>query len=151
MRITALSARLILFPAALLFAAAPADTPYLQIAKLASLISDGQASAALAVFDRKLPRLSVITENLDALTKLDEVLCSIDVVGDKEADNDKSDIHHLDLDWYMTLRSRADAGLTETRRRRVSVTLERLPPKSGSAWLITAISPDNIFDPVFVR
>jgi hypothetical protein len=68
-------------------------------------------------------------------------------VEDKEADNPSGDIHHLDLDWFMTLTSRADPGQTQSRRQRVAVTIQR----SGTKWRITALIPDDILAPITIK
>ncbi len=124
-----------------------AETPYTRIAKLASYISDGEAVGALESFDKSMPRYQAIAEQLQALASQTEVLCSIDVV----EDDDKSDVHHLDLDWYMTLKSRADNSRIEKRRQRVAVTLQRFTTKSGDDWRITEIKPEQILAPITIR
>jgi len=131
--------------------AADADTPYTRIAKLASFISDGEPVGALEAFDKSMKQYGAIAENLQALAAQNDVLCSIDVVADKEADNDFSDVHHLDLDWYMMLKSRADSSLVERRRQRVAVTIQLFKGKSGGVWRITALSPDTILAPVTIK
>lgn len=142
MRTIALS----LLAATLLFAA-DVETPYTRIAKLATYISGGDAASALESFDKSLPEYGKVSEDLTALSTQADVLCSIDVVADKEADNEASDVHHLDLDWYMTLTSRADDGLTEKRRVRVAVTIRRF----AARWRITALSPVTILAPITIK
>ena len=127
--------------------AAPADTPYTRMAKLATYISGGDTVGALEAFDKSLTNYGRISEDLAALATQSEVLCSIEVVTDKEADDAKADVHHLDLDWYMTLTSRADPGLTESRRVRVAVTIARFNAK----WRITALTPDSILAPITIK
>jgi hypothetical protein len=133
--------------AATLLLAADVDTPYTRIAKLATYISGGDATSALEAFDKSLTDYGAIAEDLTALSTQTDVLCAIDVVADKEADNEASDIHHLDLDWYMTLTSRADTGLTEKRRVRVAVTIQRFKTK----WRITEFSPVTILAPITIK
>jgi len=134
---------------------APPDTPYTRIAKLALYLSDGESVGALEAFDKNMTRYGAIAEKIQALSAQTEVLCSIDVVEDKEADNDASDIHHLDLDWYMMLKSKTDNGLVERRRRRVAVVFQRFQVKSGKnsvgVWRITSISPEEIFAPLTIQ
>ena len=142
MRTIALS----LLTVALLFAA-EVDTPYTRIAKLATYISAGDATSALEAFDKSLKNYGKISEDLNALSSQADVLCSIDVVEDKEADNASADIHHLDLDWFMTLTAKADPGQTQARRQRVAVTIQR----SGTKWRITALTPDNILAPITIK
>jgi len=126
--------------------AAQDDTPYTRIAKLATYISAGDTTGALEAFDKSLKNYGAVSEDLAALSAQADVLCSIEVVEDKEADN-TADIHHLDLDWYMTLTSRADPGLTESRRTRLAVTIQRFNGK----WRITALSPDSILAPITIK
>jgi hypothetical protein len=134
------------FLGAVLSAAQP-DTPYTRLAKLASYISDGEPIGALEAFDKNIKRYGAITENLQALAAQAEVLCSIDVVEDKEADNDASAVHHLDVDWYMMLKSRADTSLVERRRQRVAITFQLLK----GAWRITSLTPEEILAPITIK
>lgn len=147
MRTIALSAFGATLLAASLLLAADADTPYTRIAKLATYISGGDAVGALETFDKSLTDYGAIAEDLTALSTQTDVLCAIDVVADKEADDEASDVHHLDLDWYMTLTSRADTSLTEKRRVRVAVTIQRFKTK----WRITALSPITILAPITIK
>ena len=126
--------------------AAP-ETPYTRIAKLASYISDGEPVGALEAFDKTMPRYQAIAENLQALAAQDQVLCSIDVVEDKEADDPAADTHHLDLDWYMTVKLIADPAHNESRRKRVQVTVHR----EKGAWRITSFAPEAILDPLILK
>lgn len=128
------------------------ETPYLRIAKLASFLSDGEAQGALEAFDRNMPRYAAIAEDLQALAAQTEVLCAISVIADREEGDDAAAVHHLDLDWYMTLKSRGDSALAESRRQRVAVTMQRFAAKSGAVvWRITALSPETILAPITVR
>ena len=131
-----------------LLTAAPPDTPYTRVSKLASYLSDGESVGALEAFDKNMQRYGAIAEKIQALSAQTEVLCSIDVVEDKEADNDASDVHHLDLDWYMMLKSKTDSSLVERRRQRVAVTLQR---NSRRVWRITSLSPEEILAPIAIK
>ena len=126
---------------------AEANTPYTRLAKLASYISAGDTTGALEAFDKSLKNYGAVSEDLAALSAQADVLCSIDVVEDKEADDPKADVHHLDLDWYLTLTSRADPALAESRRTRVAVTIQRFNEK----WRITALTPDSILAPITIK
>jgi hypothetical protein len=128
-------------------AASGVDTPYTRISRLASSLSDGEPAGALEAFDKKMPGYAEIAANIEALAAQNEVLCSIDVVTDREGDNDAADIHHLDLDWYMMLKSRSDNALVERRRLRVAVTLGR---KAG-VWRIDSLAPASILAPAAIR
>ncbi len=102
-----------------------------------------------------MQRYGAIAEKIQALSAQTEVLCSIDVVEDKEADNDASDVHHLDLDWYMMVKSKTDTSLVERRRQRVAVTFQKFQVKSGrnsvGVWRITSLSPEEILAPLTVK
>ncbi len=135
-------------------ATAEPETPYTRIAKLAMYISAGDTVGALDAFDKGMKGYGAVTQNLGALATQTDVLCSIDIVADKEADNEASDVHHLDLDWYMMLKSRLDEGLVERRRQRVAVTIQRVKAKSGNSkdsWRITALDPQEILAPQTIR
>ena len=147
MRITALNAASICL--VLTLAASAADTDaYSRMSKLASSLSDGDAFRAVESFDRDMPGYHSVVEHIQALTQQAEILCSIDVVTDKEADDPAADVHHLDLDWYMTLTSKMDTGPVERRRTRVQATLRRIKTKSGEDWRIVSLAPATIFDPI---
>jgi hypothetical protein len=133
--------------AACLLLAAEVDTPYTRIAKLATYMTAGDTVGALEAFDKSLKNYGAVSEDLTALSTQADVLCAIDVVADQEADNETTDVHHLDLDWYMTLTSRADPGQTEKRRVRVAVTVQRFNAK----WRITALSPVSILAPITIK
>lgn len=143
MRLRAIAAFLI---AATCLAAEP-ETPFLRVAKLASSLSDGVLSGALESFDKSNPRYSAIAEKLEALTVQADVLCSIDVVEDKESGDD----HRLDLDWYMTLKSKGNENLVERRRMRVAVTMKKFVVKQASVWRIVSLSPEEILDPIAIK
>lgn len=121
-----------------------AETPYTRIAKLASSLSEGDTVGALESFDKKMKDYATIDRDLSALAAQTEVLCAIDIVEDK--DKEDADIHHLDLDWYMQLKSRTDPGLIERRRQRVAVTLQ----KAGAAWRITEFAPGQLLAPITI-
>jgi hypothetical protein len=159
MRITALSlcgtgVFACAFLCALALAAEP-ETPDTRLAKLASYLSDGETVGALEAFDKDMKGYGAIAGDIAALTAQTEVLCSIDVVADKEADDESSDIHHLDLDWYMMLKSRTDESLVERRRLRVAVTMQRFYKKSGKnyvgIWRIISLAPEEILAPITIK
>jgi hypothetical protein len=172
MRTTALSILALLLCSGGTGRAAEAETPYTRIAGLASYISAGDTVGALEAFDKSLKNYAGIAENLSALASQTEVLCSIEVVKDdvvvvkddvvkddvaedKEANDAAADVHHLSLDWYMTLKSLTDRGLIERRRQLISVTIQRFHVKSGKnqkdAWRITALAPDQILAPITIK
>jgi hypothetical protein len=153
MRITALSCVLVCLLPLAASAADPDASPepralYDRIAKLASSLSDGNPFRAIESFDKGMPDYNSIVEHIQALTDQAQILCKIDVVSDKEAGNPAADVHHLDLDWYMTLTSKADSGPVERRRLRVEVAARRIKTKSGEDWRILSLTPASIFDPI---
>jgi hypothetical protein len=156
MRITALSYALICCLVPLAASAAEPDASpepralYTRIAKLASSLSGGEPIGAIASFDREMPGYASIAEHIQALTAQAEILCSIDIVADKEAGNPAADVHHLDLDWYMTLTSRAATGPVERRRLRVTVALRRIKTGPNEDWRIISLTPDAIFAPIAI-
>jgi hypothetical protein len=155
MRTIALRAITALLCACLCIQAAEPETPYTQISKLAMYLSAGDAVGALESFDKGMKSHAAIAENIEALAAQTDVLCSIDVVEDKEADNVAADVHHLDLDWYMMLKLRADSQQVERRRERVAVTVQRFQVKSGKdhkdVWRITALAPETILAPLAIK
>jgi hypothetical protein len=119
---------------------------------LASFLSQGDRVGALESFDRQMKDFSDIDRDISALTAQAEVLCSIDIVEDKDKDNkdgesETAEIHHLDLDWYMQLKSRGDPNLIERRRQRIAVTVQKVRQK----WLISSLAPEQIFAPITIR
>jgi len=149
MRITALNCAAICLVLTLTVSAADTDA-YTRIARMASSLSSGEPVGAIESFDRGMPGYNTIVERIQALTEQTQILCSIDVVADKEADNPAADVHHLDLDWYMTLTSKMDGGPVERRRTRVEVTMRRIKTRSGEDWRIASLAPATIFDPIVI-
>jgi len=134
---------LLLFLTVTLAALGAGDQPASALARLASALSQNDAPAAMAVFDRSTPGYSDIESSVVALTRQTDVLCAIEVVEEKESGQD----HILDTDWYLQLKSQADGGQTERRRERVSVTLRQ----SRGQWRIVALQPQKVFAPISIR
>jgi hypothetical protein len=120
--------------------AMPTPAVFDRIASLASSLSENDGPGALSIFNSNIEGYGEISGNLDALTSQTDVLCAIDIVTDRET----AGIHKLDADWYLQLKSRADGGPTERRRKRVQLQMELI---KGN-WRITAISPSNILAPI---
>ena len=139
--------------ASIAIAAANDNPAYLPVSKLASFLSDGEPVGALESFDKNMKDYGAIAENIAALAAQTEILCSIDIVADKEADDASTDVHHLDLDWYMTLKSKADNARLEKRRMRVAVTVQLLRAKANAprVWRITSLSPEEILAPITIK
>ena len=109
------------------------DQPASALARFASALSQNDAPAALAVFDREMKGYGEIEGSIVALTSQTDVLCAIEVLEEHESGADRL----LDTDWYLQLKSQAPGGQTERRRERVSVTLRQV----RGQWRIVALSP----------
>ncbi|MEP6716945.1 MAG: hypothetical protein ABJC09_15350 [Terriglobia bacterium] len=112
------------------------------IARLASALSQNNASGALAVFDSGMKTFGTIEENISALTAQNEILCAIDVVEESETDG----LTVLDADWYMQLKS-LGGGASERRRERVRLKLKKFQGK----WKIISIDPIEILYPLRIQ
>jgi hypothetical protein len=123
-------------------------TPWLPtIAKLASSLSQNDSVGALETLDAHMKDRGAIEADLEALAAQTDVLCAIDVVEDAVEDKDTGDLHKLDVDWYMELKSRADGGPTERRRERVQIEVRLVKNK----WKIVSISPMTILAPIHIN
>jgi hypothetical protein len=124
------------------------DTPWLPvIAKLASSLSQNDAVGALEAFDSHMKDYGAIESDIDALVTQADVLCAIDVIEDKEAQAESGEIRTLDVDWFLQLKSQADAGPTERRRERVEVRIAKIRGK----WKITSLAPMSILAPLQIN
>ena len=122
------------------------DTPWLPvIAKLASALSQNDGTTAMEAFDSHMKDYGTIESNIDALVAQTDVLCAIDVIQDNATP--AADVRTLDVDWYMTLKSQADAGPTERRRERVEVQIKKIRGK----WKITSLAPLSILNPIHIN
>ncbi len=118
----------------------PDDSIYRRIADLATNLNEKNQTDALGAFDSRMKQFGEIDNDVDALVTQNDVLCAIDIVGDRQT----GPIHTLDLDWYLQLKSRTDAGPVVQRRERVQVTLEQIRGK----WKISSIEPLGILSPL---
>jgi hypothetical protein len=105
------------------------------LSTLASALSEGNAVAAMAVFDKNMPDYQTISTNIGALTSQADLTCSIDPV---EQINDE-----VEVDWFLMIRSKEENGPTERRQVRVKITTVRVK----NTWKIKAISPITILNP----
>lgn len=120
----------------LLFSFAQQDPAPLKIlSTLASALSEGNATAAMAVFDKNMPGYQTISTNIGALTSQADLTCSIDPV---EQINDE-----VEVDWFLMIRSKEENGPTERRQVRVKITTTQV----NKAWKIKSISPITILNP----
>lgn len=136
MRIIGLSALLL----CLALAQAAEETPLSGLAGLAQKLSQSDAYGSLDYFDNHMKGYDAIERNIGALTEQAEVSCSIDIITDEVS----GEIHKLDVDWFLQLKSQTDASLLELRRERVQVEMRQVKGR----WKITALSPAKIFDPL---
>ena len=121
---------------------AQTDPPpwFVTIAKLASALSQNNSGSAMETFDSRSKDYGTIENNIGALVSQADVLCSIDPIEDRES----GDLHEIDTDWYLELKSQADFGPTERRRERVHLQLKKV----GGRWKISALSPLTILAPI---
>jgi membrane-bound lytic murein transglycosylase B len=146
MRITGRRIEVSLAALAVLAAAgvlAAEQTPFASLAKLAAALSESDSDTALEYFDSQMKSYNEIEQKLEALTAQAEVSCAIDIVTEADA----ADVHKLDLDWFMQLKSPVDDAQLERRRERVQVEMRQIK----GVWKITSISPISIFDPLHIR
>ena len=140
MRTIGLSAVLTAFVALTL---AAEQTPLASLANLATALSESDSDGALEYFDSQMKGYADLERNIEAMTAQTDISCSIDIVTDVE----ENGIHKLDLDWYLQLKAIGDSVQLERRRTRVQVEM-RL---SKGKWIIAALSPVSILDPLRLR
>jgi hypothetical protein len=99
--------------------------------QLAEDLSQGDADAFLAHFDRAMPGYARLRDAIAALANLDTV-SSIDVLEDKGDDKRRV----ATLDWILS-------PAKGKRRATVTITIER----RGKRWTIVALAPLEFFDP----
>ena len=136
MRIIGLSALLFFFA----LAQAAEETPLSGLAGLAQKLSQSDAYGSLDYFDNHMKAYDVIERNVAALTEQAELACSIDIITDEVS----GEVHKLDVDWFLQLKSQTDDSLLERRRERVHLEMRLVK----AHWKITAFSPVKIFDPI---
>jgi hypothetical protein len=104
----------------------------------AEALTNDDASAFLANFDRSMPEYAALRGNIEGLLAGYEVGSTIEVVTD-EGDDEKRTVA---LDWLLvTSEKNAVNGDQQTRRRIVKCTLEH----RGKQWRITALTPLDFF------
>ncbi len=138
-----MNTRAVAFAAAFVFLAAPClngqqDPVPAVLADLAMALSQGDAVAAIGVFDRAMKGFESVSANIEALVAQSEVLCAIDVVTGTVT----GAIHEIDSDWYLQIKGRA-SGEVIRRRERVHLRIEKLRGR----WRITGFSPSRILEP----
>lgn len=113
-----------------------------RLAKLSSALTDGNASVVLGSFDSSVRQYEEISRNVDAITAQADVVCAIDVISETE----KEGAHHLDTDWVLQVRGKAEHGPLEQRRERIQLEMRQVKGR----WKITSISSATIFAPLRV-
>jgi len=119
-------------------AAVAAVTPESTLTELASYLGQGDADSAISLFDQQ-PELA---NNIAALIDQTEVTCAVEIISDTETNG----VHKLDVDWQITLKSKADNITVERRREQVKVEMRQIKGK----WKITSLSPSTILDPIHI-
>ncbi len=123
--------------------APPDGSVFKRIAELATNLNEKDQTDAMGAFDKGMKQYAEIDDDIDALMTQNDVLCAIDIVGDRQT----GAVHTLDLDWYLDLKSRTDGGPSAQRRERVKVTMRQIKGK----WKIDGMEPLSILSPVVVR
>jgi hypothetical protein len=139
LRITVLAA-LVVFAGMVL---AADQTPFVSLANLATSLSDNDSDGTLEYFDSHMKGYAELQQKLEALTAQTDISCAIDIVTDEEA----GEVHKLDLDWFMQLKSQIDDSQFERRRERVHVEMRQIK----GVWKITSLAPTKIFEPLQIR
>ncbi len=113
-------------------AGAEDDSSLLEIFEpLASALSSGDLEGFLKPFDRKLPNLAQLRENVSGLMARFAITSSIELL--------RSESGKVELDWYLELRSKEGAGVTERRRQTVTANI-------GNKRIVS-IAPVEFFAP----
>jgi len=84
---------------------------------LASALSTGDVEGFLKPFDRQMPGLGRLRENVSALMARFDITSSIELI--------RSDSGTVELDWYLELRGKEGAGVAERRRQTITATVEK--------------------------
>ena len=143
MRITGLSLiASVLFLSSAAGQPAAEQTPFAVLANLATYLSQNDFPSAIALFDPQMNGYGEVYRNLDALAAQTDPSCALDILEDEESGN----IHKLDVDILLTLKSKADPGRIERRRERVQIEMKQIKGK----WKITAFNPLGILDPILI-
>jgi len=132
--------RIVLLAALSVFLLAGAE-PDSVLTTLASALSERDAGAFMKPFDPDMPGTDSLRANIEALTVQADVISSIDPLNRREEGSETI----LEVDWALTLQSRADAAGGPTERRRQTITLKLR--RQGNNWQITSLAPLTFFDP----
>jgi hypothetical protein len=84
---------------------------------LASALSTGDVEGFLKPFDRQMPGLGRLRENVSALMARFDITSSIELI--------RSDSGTVELDWYLELRGKEGAGVAERRRQTITAAVAK--------------------------
>lgn len=84
---------------------------------LASALSTGDVEGFLRPFDRRMSNLATLRDNISGLIARFAITSSIELI---RANNEI-----VELDWYLELRGKEDAGVSERRRQTVTAFIEK--------------------------
>jgi hypothetical protein len=105
----------------------------------AAALSDGNTTAFLNLFDRRMENRGRFDDLITGLVAQNEIGSSIEILRDEGDDKAR----RLELDWFLTIRSKETTGAYTRRRQVVSCRVER----KGRRWTIVSLSPVELFDP----
>jgi hypothetical protein len=108
---------------------------------MASALSEGNGLAFLGPVDHTMPDYQKLEQNILALAAQNEVLSSIEILGEEGDEQART----VDVDWFLQIRSREQNGPIERRRETVKCRLERGKKKK---WKVMRIEPVSLFAPL---
>jgi len=106
---------------------------------MAAGLTDVNAAAFMAAFDKSMPDYGKLKDSVAALTNQAEVTSAIEPVKDEGDDTKRS----VDLDWYLQVRSLYPNGPIVNRRQVIHCELR----KEGKHWKIVSLKPLEFFAP----
>jgi hypothetical protein len=116
-----------------------AGTPFDLLTATASSLSDGNVVAFLDGFSQQMPGYEHLRMNVQGLTDQATALSSVEVLRD---DGDSS-TRRLEVDWVLEIRSKAETGSVERRRRTLRIGMNR----EKNRWKIVELDALEFFGP----
>jgi hypothetical protein len=110
-----------------------------RFAAMAAALADNNAAGFMAGVAKSMPDYDRLQAQVESLVGLAMVASDIDPQRDTGDDRQRS----VDLDWFLSLRSKQPDGPTVQRRQLIHVDLR----KEGKHWKIVAIAPLDFFAP----
>jgi hypothetical protein len=107
---------------------------------MAAALSDNDGVKFMAYLDKSTPGYYDIEANVNALTAQQDVAASLDVLEETGDDQQAVDT----VDWFLMCTSQDGLQVVTRRRMRVKVSAR----KEGKHWMVTAIDPRSIVDPI---